>query len=120
MKDAEFLFEQSLYPVAEYAFKHPLTQEVALGSQLKERRRQVHRRWRTRSSTQDGPARESAALLAHHYEEAGEVGTAARWHRRAAEWVGLNDIKAALQHWQRVRELARHGGDGAEATALTI
>ena len=39
---AEFIHEQAIYPVAEYAFKHPLTQEVALGSQLKERRRQVH------------------------------------------------------------------------------
>src|SRR5207253_4423655 len=39
---AEFVHEQALYPVVEYAFKHPLTQEVALGSQLKERRRQVH------------------------------------------------------------------------------
>ena len=48
------------------------------------------------------------------------LAAAARWHRRAAEWVGLNDIKAALQHWQRVRELARQGGDEPEATALTI
>ncbi len=42
LRRAEFVHEQALYPVAEYAFKHPLTQEVALDSQLKERRRQVH------------------------------------------------------------------------------
>src|SRR5205085_3711098 len=30
----EFVFEQELYPEAVYAFKHPLTQEVAYGSQL--------------------------------------------------------------------------------------
>src|SRR5262249_20765318 len=35
---AEFVHEQAIYPVAEYAFKHPLTQEVALGSLLKDRR----------------------------------------------------------------------------------
>jgi predicted ATPase len=35
---AEFLHETALYPEAEYAFKHPLTQEVALSSQLRERR----------------------------------------------------------------------------------
>jgi adenylate cyclase len=63
---------------------------------------------------------ESAALLAHHHEEAGDLAAAATWHRRAAEWVGLNDIPAALRHWQRVRELARQGGDGPEADALTI
>ena len=40
---AEFLYELSLYPAAEYAFKHPLTQEVALGSLLHERRAEIHR-----------------------------------------------------------------------------
>ncbi|MBI3682550.1 MAG: AAA family ATPase [Acidobacteria bacterium] len=121
LKDAEFLYEQSLYPVAEYAFKHPLTQEVALGSQLKERRRQVHAAVAIAIEQQDAEhLDERAALLAHHYEEAGETGAAAHWHRRAAEWVGLNDIKAALQHWQRVRELARQGNDGPESAALTI
>src|SRR5205085_4161261 len=39
---AEFVFEQELYPEAVYAFKHPLTQEVAYGSQLAERRASVH------------------------------------------------------------------------------
>jgi class 3 adenylate cyclase len=30
LKDSDFILEQSLYPVPEYVFKHPLTQEVAL------------------------------------------------------------------------------------------
>jgi adenylate cyclase len=121
LKDAEFILEQSLYPVAEYAFKHPLTQEVAYRSQLQERKRRTHGAVARAIEQLDAEhLDERAALLAHHWEEAGEILTAARWHRRAAEWVGLNDIKAALQHWQRVRELTRHGGDEAEATALTI
>jgi predicted ATPase len=33
-----------VYPVAVYAFRHPLTHEVALGSLLSERRRELHRR----------------------------------------------------------------------------
>jgi hypothetical protein len=120
LKDAEFIFEQSLYPVAEYAFKHPLTQEVALGSQLKERRRQVHAAVAVAIEQQDAEhLDERAALLAHHWEEAGAVLIAARWHRRAAEWVGLNDIKAAMHHWQRLRELTRQSIDRAEADALT-
>ncbi len=41
---AEFLYEQELYPETIYAFKHPLTQEVAYRSQLGERRAAVHRR----------------------------------------------------------------------------
>jgi hypothetical protein len=31
---AELVYERAIYPVAEYAFKHPLTHEVALGAQL--------------------------------------------------------------------------------------
>src|SRR2546426_8544403 len=33
---------RSLYPELEYAFRHPLTQEVALHTQLSDRRRRVH------------------------------------------------------------------------------
>jgi class 3 adenylate cyclase len=120
LKDAEFIHEQSLYPVAEYTFKHPLTQEVALHSQLQERRRRTHGAVaRALEEAQAERLDETAALLAHHHEEAGEAGAAARWHRRAAEWAGLNDIKAALHHWQRVRELARQVGDEPESAALT-
>jgi len=36
LKAGEFIYEQAIYPVAEYAFKHPLTQQVALDSQLRE------------------------------------------------------------------------------------
>jgi class 3 adenylate cyclase len=120
LKDAEFIYEQAPYPVAEYAFKHPLTQEVALRSQLREPRRRTHAAVaRALEEAQTDRLDENAALLAHHYEEAGTALSAARWHRRAAEWVGLSDIKAGLYHWQRVRELARQVGDGTDAAALT-
>ena len=106
LRRAEFIHEQALYPVAEYAFKHPLTQEVALGSQLRERRRQVHAAVARAIERQDAERLdERAALLAHHWEEAGEALAAARWHRRAAEWVGRTDFAAATHHWGRVREL---------------
>jgi adenylate cyclase len=119
LKDAEFVYEQSLYPVAEYAFKHPLTQEVALHSQLKEQRRRTHAAvGRALEAAHADRLDENAALLAHHHEEAGDAAAAARWHRRAAEWAGLSDIQGALHHWQRVRELARQAGDGVESAAL--
>jgi class 3 adenylate cyclase/tetratricopeptide (TPR) repeat protein len=41
---AEFLYEASLFPELEYTFKHALTQEVAYGSLLHERRRALHSR----------------------------------------------------------------------------
>ena len=39
---AEMVHERAIYPVAEYAFKHPLTHEVALGAQLTTARRARH------------------------------------------------------------------------------
>ena len=61
---------------------------------------------------------EQSALLAHHCEAAEEALNAARWHRRAAEWAGLNDPRAALHHWQRVRSLARVEHENRDATRL--
>jgi adenylate cyclase len=104
---AEFLYEAALYPEREYAFKHPLTREVAYRSQLAQRRARLHaaaaRALEARESEEPG---DRAALLAHHYEEAGEALPAARWHRRAAEWAGMNHAAQSFPHWLRVRELA--------------
>jgi predicted ATPase len=86
---AEFIYEEALYPHAEYAFKHPLTQEVAYRSQLGERRSRGHAAV-ARAIAELYPEQldERAALLAHHWERAGEAARAAEWHRRAALWAG--------------------------------
>ena len=116
---AEFVHEQAIYPVVEYSFKHPLTQEVALGSQLQSRRRAVHAAVARAIERHDAEhLDERAPLLAHHWEQAGEALAAARWHKRAAEWVGTTDFAAALHHWGRVRALRRALPDDDEAAAL--
>ncbi len=92
LKDAEFVYEQSLYPVAEYLFKHPLTHEVAPASQLQERRKRLHAAVaRVIEAAHAKDLDQQAALLAHHWEEAADLGQAVRWHRRAAEWAGARD-----------------------------
>lgn len=104
---AEFVYEAALYPEAEYAFKHPLTQEVAYGSQLSERRASTHAAVaQAIEELHPEGLDERAALLAHHYERAGEELEAARWHARAAQWAGYSGPAEAVQHWRRVRELA--------------
>ena len=106
LQSAEFLYQEALYPEAEYAFKHPLTQEVAYGSQLTERRARVHAAVaRAIEEVDSGKLGESAALLAYHWEHAGDAREAAKWHRRAAEWVGANNSVEALRHWGSVRQL---------------
>jgi predicted ATPase len=108
LKDGDFILEQSLYPVPEYTFKHPLTQEVALHSQLRERRRRVHAAAAgALEEAHAGRLDEAAALLAHHHEEAGDALAAARWHRRAAEWAGITNAAEGVRHWERVRSLVR-------------
>src|SRR5262249_50070354 len=44
LQTAEFLYETSLFPELAYTFKHALTQEVAYGGLLQERRRSLHAR----------------------------------------------------------------------------
>jgi tetratricopeptide (TPR) repeat protein len=44
LQAAEFLYEASLFPELVYTFKHALTQELAYGSLLHERRRVLHAR----------------------------------------------------------------------------
>jgi class 3 adenylate cyclase len=107
LREAEFVYEQALYPVTEYAFKHPLTQEVALGSQLRDRQRRSHAAVaKAIEHANAGRLEGSAALLANHWEKAGDGPTAARWHAVAAASSGLTDVGAALDHWRRARALA--------------
>ena len=105
LTSAEFLYQEALYPEIEYAFKHPLTREVAYRSQLAERRARVHAAVaRALGEADSEKLGELAALLAYHWEHAGDAREAAKWHRRAAEWVGLNNTPEALRHLGSVRQ----------------
>ncbi len=121
LKDGEFIYQRALYPTAEYAFKHPLTQEVALHSQLRERRSRLHARAaQALASAVEERLDESAALIAHHWEESGEPRPAAEWHRRAAQWVRGSDPIQCIWHWQRVIAHARALPDDEFARGLLL
>jgi len=116
---AEFLYASALFPEAEYTFAHPLTREVAYSSQLAERRARVHATVAAAMEEAD-PDRldERAALLAHHWEGAGDALRAARWHRRAATWLRRTDFTAARHHLERVRALVAELPDSSERAEL--
>ena len=96
---AEFLQQQSLYPVAEYRFWHPLTQEVAYGSLLRENRARIHAAVaKAVAELEPESLDEHAALLAQHWEAAGEPLEAARWHLRAAIHYGWRDVHEQKRH----------------------
>ena len=118
---SEFMYEQSLYPAVIYAFKHPLTQEVALGSQLGARRRSVHAAVaRAHPTLHPNSDDEDAALIAYHWEQAGEPIEAARWYARAARWTGTMDAVESLRLWEQVRRLLAGAEDAEEAVRLGI
>ena len=102
LEESDFIYEER----GEYLFKHPLTQEVAYGSQLSELRSKIH--GRLADAIQElhvDRIEENAALVAHHFEGARTDLEAAKWHRRAAEWAGTTGFSEAQIHWERAREL---------------
>ena len=105
--DAELIDQVMFTPRAEYAFRHPLIRTVAYESQLKTARAELHHRLAA-TVEQDEPtsADENAALIATHYEAAGDLHVAYSWHMRAGAWTIYRDIAAATTSWQRAREVA--------------
>ena len=119
--EAGFLYEAELYPQRLLAFRHPLTREVAYGTQLAERRAATHAA-AARATIELEPERldELAGLVAHHMDEGGEALEAARWFARAAHWAGHSQPRDALRLWQRVTELADGLEPDEEATVLAL
>jgi class 3 adenylate cyclase len=105
--EAEFLDAQMLQGQTEYAFRHPLTQEVAYGSQLAEGRARVHA-----AVAQALEGRHHAALdahaadIAHHWDRAGDARRAIVWLRRAANHAGIASVIQGARQWRRVLDLA--------------
>jgi len=97
---AEFLQELALDPVEEYRFWHPLTQEVAYGSVLRERRAALHAAV-AQAIIATEPLRldERAALVAAHFERAGDRLEAARWNDRAGDFALRSDVGEAMRRW---------------------
>ena len=123
LKSGDFIFERAIYPIIEYSFKHPLTQEVAYNTLLKQRRAALHKAVAEAVATAEpDKLDERAALLAYHWEQAEQPVATAAWHQKAAQWAGNRDPSAAARHWRRARELlsdqpANPHSDAARALA---
>jgi class 3 adenylate cyclase/predicted ATPase len=64
----EFVYEQPAFPETEYVFKHALTQEVAYGSLLVERRKELHERTAAQIEVLfNSRLEDHYGDLAHHY-----------------------------------------------------
>jgi class 3 adenylate cyclase/tetratricopeptide (TPR) repeat protein len=119
--EAGFLYELELYPERVLAFRHPLTREVAYGSQLAEQRAATHAAV-ARATIELNPDRheELAALVASHMEQGGEILEAARWAARAAYWAGHSRPRDALRLWRTVMDLVEQLDESEETDALAV
>jgi class 3 adenylate cyclase/tetratricopeptide (TPR) repeat protein len=105
------LFERDGRP-DELSFAHALIQEVAYGSLLKRRRRELHA---TAAAAIEGlwPDRvaENLGILAHHHQGAGDLDAARRCHDLAADRAErLHAGEEALEHLTASIELAAELG----------
>jgi class 3 adenylate cyclase/tetratricopeptide (TPR) repeat protein len=122
LTDGGFLYEAELYPRRALAFRHPLTREVAYGTQLAEQRAATHSAAARALIELESPDRydEIAALIADHLRQGGEAMEAARWSARAAHWAGHSRPRDALRLWHDVMELTEELDEDEEVANLAI
>ncbi|MGH9037443.1 MAG: AAA family ATPase, partial [Acidimicrobiia bacterium] len=107
--------------LSEYRFWHPLTQEVAYGTLLGAARRRLHAAVAQAVVALDRDRLdERAALVAHHYEAAGERGDAARWNDRAASWSLRTDLGEAQRRWRATISLLSGAPETPESIRLGV
>jgi adenylate cyclase len=121
LTDGGFLFETEVYPERVFAFRHPLTREVAYGTQLGEQRAESHAAT-ARALVELNPDRhdELAALIASHMEAGGEPLEAARWSARAGYWAGSSRPQDALRLWRKAMELTEGLEETEETQAMAV
>ena len=106
-----------------YAFAHPLTHSVAYRTQLAGLRRGRHLRAARAledSGTVAARPGESAALLAHHWEKAGDQLRAAQAGARLARWLVTSDARRSFAQWSKVRNIAAKLPESELSLRLTL
>jgi len=100
LTSAEFVYEEALYPEAQYTFKHALTQEVAYSSLLNERRLTLHEHVADAiEAIFDGRLEEHLGELANHYSHSRNTRKAIEYSQRAGERaVQLSANAEAIRH----------------------
>jgi predicted ATPase len=115
---SEFIYEQALYPELEYTFKHALTQEVAYGSLLVERRQAIHERVAEAIEALFGAGvPEQYAELAHHYSQSRNTEKAIAYSELAGQRAVQHSANAeALRHLTTALDLLKSLPDSLERT----
>jgi len=108
-------------PDGEYRFWHPLTQDVAYRSMLASTRAELHAAVARATITLDEDRLdERAALVAAHFESAGEALEAGRWHIRAAAHTVRADVDDAVRRWRGALRLLERVPENDDALRLGV
>jgi class 3 adenylate cyclase len=107
LQHKEFLYEQPAFPESEYNFKHALTQEVAYGTVLQERRKALHERTAQATEKLYRPTLdEHYSALAHHYSRSSNTEKAIEYlHLAGQQAVQRSAYVEAIQHLMTALEL---------------
>jgi class 3 adenylate cyclase/tetratricopeptide (TPR) repeat protein len=106
----ELVREWARHPERQYVFKHALTQDAAAASLLAEPRRALHAAVARHLEARGlGEAAEHAAVLGHHWYEAGDWERALHYTLRAAERARALYARpeAVAHHWRALELLGR-------------
>jgi len=103
----EFLYEQPAFPEVEYLFKHALTQEVAYGTVLQDRRKGLHERTaQAVESLYEDNLEDHYSELAHHYSRSGNTEKAIEYLQKTGQQAAQNSLHSeAVRHFTTALEL---------------
>lgn len=110
LQSAEFIYETNLFPELEYTFKHALTNEVAYGALLHERKTSLHAKIVSaleKNATDN--LRDHIETLAHHAYQ-GEIWEKAASYSRGAggKAMGRSAYRAAVTYLDRALSSMEH------------
>jgi class 3 adenylate cyclase/predicted ATPase len=105
----EFLYEQPAFPESNYLFKHALTQEVAYGTVLQDKRKALHERTAQAIESLYGAKLEDHySALAHHYSRSGNTQKAVAYLHLAGQQAVQHSANAeAISHLTTALELLK-------------
>jgi tetratricopeptide (TPR) repeat protein len=125
--DAELLYQRGRPPQSKYIFKHALVQDAAYESLLKRSRTQYHGQFAELLRAQFGDIVQAhPALIAHHYNEAGQHGEALPFWKQAARDAlassamveAVGHLEAALAAIEQIPESAERDESELEVQML--
>ncbi|MFQ5830932.1 MAG: tetratricopeptide repeat protein, partial [Candidatus Methylomirabilia bacterium] len=122
LQAAEFLYEKQLFPDLEYTFRHALTHEVAYGSLLQDRRRELHARIvEVIERLYPDRLAEEVQRLAHHAFRGEVWPKASRYLRQAGRKANSRcSFREAVSSFEQALVSLQHLPDSRETTAQRI